>query len=162
MPVVSRAPMWRSPSPESKRREARRERKCPHGRHVEGGDGDGEHDEDDGDETAEEKQRVKNRISRHREDVSCCISTLAKSLIRLLFLVDSSVNSADVLVCYNLSTDPTAHLNPLRLSFRNIGFPSTQDVAVINEEAERQKEAKRAEMRREAEKKDGKYRRVEG
>lgn len=70
MPVVSRAPIWRSPSPESKRKEARRERKCPHGRHVEGGDGDGEHDEDDGDETAEEKQRVKNRISRHREDVS--------------------------------------------------------------------------------------------
>lgn len=76
--------------------------------------------------------------------------------------MDSSVNSADVLVRYTLTPDPTAHLNPLRLSFRNIGFPSTQDVAVINEEAERQKEAKRAEMRREAEKKDGKYRRVEG
>ena len=43
---------------------------------------------------------------------------------------------------------------------RNIGFPSTQDVEEINALAEEQRESKRAEMRREAEKKDGRYRRV--
>lgn len=46
-------------------------RKCPHGRHVERGDGAGHETEDNGDTTTEEgKQRVKNQISRHREDVS--------------------------------------------------------------------------------------------
>lgn len=46
-------------------------RKCPHGRHVREGDGAGHEDDDDGDSTKEEgKQRVKNQISRHREDVS--------------------------------------------------------------------------------------------
>jgi hypothetical protein len=44
--------------------------------------------------------------------------------------------------------------------YRNIGFPSTQDVEEINMQAEQQRESKRAEMQREAEKKDGKYRRV--
>ncbi|KAI5454056.1 hypothetical protein NCC49_005047 [Naganishia albida] len=124
MPVVSRAPIWRSPSPESKCKDVRGSaRKCPHGRHVVGEDAAEDEHGDHGDEMTEQgKQRVKNRISRHREDWTAP------------------------------STPPM---------YWNIGFPSTQDVAVINQEAQRQKEAKRAEMRREAEKKDGKYRRVE-
>lgn len=76
--------------------------------------------------------------------------------------VDSTVYSTDVLVRRTLTAGRTSELIPFAsCTCRNIGFPSTQDVAVINQEAQRQKEAKRAEMRREAEKKDGKYRRVE-
>lgn len=76
--------------------------------------------------------------------------------------VDGSIDSTDVLVCRVpvRDTDSASEAILLLFTFRNIGFPSTQDVAAINQEAERQKEAKRAEMRREAEKKDGKYRRV--
>ncbi|KAJ9103328.1 hypothetical protein QFC20_004805 [Naganishia adeliensis] len=104
MPVVSRAPIWRSPSPESKRREARMaSRKCPHGRHVERVDGAGH----------ETKGRRR----------------------------------------YNNGRGQAQSEEP---DFETQG----RYVAAINQEAERQKEAKRAEMRREAEKKDGKHRRA--
>lgn len=66
--MISRAPIWRDPSPESKRREARAGfGKCPHGKVVDE-DGSGEEDEAEGKE--EVKQALKNKISRHREDVS--------------------------------------------------------------------------------------------
>lgn len=76
--------------------------------------------------------------------------------------MDGSIDSTNVLVCRVRTgdTDSASKAYFLLCTSRNIGFPSTQDVVAINEEAERQKEAKRAEMRREAEKKDGKYRRV--
>jgi hypothetical protein len=62
MPVVNRAPIWRDPSPESKRRG-----KCPHGRPV---GGDASDDEEDAESKSEVKQKLKNQISRHRDDVS--------------------------------------------------------------------------------------------
>ncbi|KAJ9110555.1 hypothetical protein QFC20_002884 [Naganishia adeliensis] len=123
MPVVSRVPIWRSPSPK-----ASVERLAWHRDNVrmedmlKGVTELGTRRKDDGDTTTEEgKHRAKNQISRHREDWTAP------------------------------STPPM---------YWNIGFPSTQDVAAINQEAVRQKGAKRAEMRREAEKKDGKYRRI--
>ncbi|GHJ84195.1 hypothetical protein NliqN6_0597 [Naganishia liquefaciens] len=111
MPVVSRAPVWRSPSPGSDTRAggSTTAGKCPHGRTVGAG------------EAEDAKQGLKNKISRHREDWTAP------------------------------STPPM---------YWNIGFPSTQDVEEINALAEEQRESKRAEMRREAEKKDGRYRRV--
>jgi hypothetical protein len=67
MPVPKRGPVWRSPSPESKRRESRRAGKCPHGKDV------GDNGDDGGDDEMEDddaKQRLMNQISRHRDDVS--------------------------------------------------------------------------------------------
>ncbi|KAJ9105321.1 hypothetical protein QFC21_001689 [Naganishia friedmannii] len=117
MPVPKRGPIWRSPSPESKRQESRPARKCPHGMELDGDDDVGDEEMED----EEAKQRHMNQISRHRDD----------SL-------------------------------PLLKHAMDIRFPDTQDVKEINEQAELQRQAKRAEMEREAGKKDGKYRRVGG
>ncbi|KAJ9095751.1 hypothetical protein QFC19_007464 [Naganishia cerealis] len=69
MPVPKRGPIWRSPSPESKRRDSRRQAagKCPHGRDM---DDDDDASGDDGMDGAgqEAKQRHMNQISRHRDD----------------------------------------------------------------------------------------------
>lgn len=67
MPVPKRGPVWRSPSPETKRQESRRAMKCPHGKNVDDDDA-----EDEEMENEEAKQRHMNQISRHRDDVSVC------------------------------------------------------------------------------------------
>ena len=88
MPVVSRAPIWRDPSPgNDARAEGSTTGKCPHGRAVRGAE-----------ENA--KQDLKNKISRHREDVSASVGAGGEAVDSLIVVdvVDGSNNATDVLV----------------------------------------------------------------
>ncbi|KAJ9120845.1 hypothetical protein QFC22_002779 [Naganishia vaughanmartiniae] len=147
MPVPKRGPVWRSPSPESKRQESRRAGKCPHGKDVDG-DFDTGDDEMEGEEA---KQRHMNQISRHRDDWKG--PTTPPKFWQVTFFFPEHGRRIILI-----------HIGwlPFLSRYRDIRFPNTQDVKEINEQAELQRQAKRAEMKREAEKKDGKYRRVGG
>jgi hypothetical protein len=101
MPVPKRGPVWRSPSPESKRRESRRAGKCPHGKDV-GDDGDDGGDDEMEDDDA--KQRLMNQISRHRDDVSvfflhipCVYMTRALTSMHVCLIVERANHATSIL-----------------------------------------------------------------